>query len=809
MDLSARTQEALDWPYLRRALAGHARTAAGRRLAEAIDLSEDLEEIEASFDVVEEIESLRASGLGLPPVGGVEDIAAALAAARRGDVLELEDLVVVRLTVGALERLGGYLDRHAQRSPALAALGAGVGLDAGFCAKFEAAIDDEGGLSEAAYPVLAELRRRMATLERRMRQTVEGLLDAPEFADVLQDRYVTLREGRFVLPIKAQAKGMGLGIVHDASRTRQTLFLEPAAVVPIGNEWRVAEFELRSEELRIRAELTGLLASQADAVAAALAAAATLDVAVARAAFAVRLKAVRPLVGREGTVDLRAARHPILALADAGVVANDLCLAADRPVLLLTGPNAGGKTVAMKTVGLAALLVRAGCFVPAAAGSRVDLFPVVVADIGDSQTVHEGLSSFSAHLATLRAMLDEVDRGAGNGQDALVLLDEIAAGTDPAQGGALARALVERFADAGARVVVTTHYAQLKAMPASDPRVAMAALEYREGQPTYRVVPGLAGESHALAAARRAGLEEALIERAEDLMGDAERALHEALTALEAERERATAHAARAEQAAAELAGRELVLAAREQTIKLRARQLEEAAARDFLERLRAADREVEEALAALRAGPGQAAVARTRTLIRESRAAARLPDPKPAAAPTRSVRVGDRVRVLGLGALGDVVAERDGEFEVRAGAMILRVGADRLEILGRSAGADRGATTGSRRGSRAHARRSAAADGPPDDAASGPLERAFRTVDNTVDLRGLRVDEGLARLEKFLDASMLAGRDAVFVLHGHGTGAMKAAVRRVLRESRYVSSIASAAENQGGDALTVAILDD
>lgn len=802
MDLFARTSQALDWTFLAAALSRHTRTAAGRRAAQELEFSTQAEAIASCFDAIDEIARLKEAGSGAPPLAGIEDIGAAIEAARGGEVLELEDLAITRASLGTLARLAAFLETVGQTAPTLAALGEPLALEAMLYTTFELALDERGHLSERAYPKLGELRGKMEALERRMRSTLERLLDSSEYADVLQDRYVSQREGRFVLPIKAQAKALGLGIVHDASRTKQTVFLEPAAVVPMGNEWRMAAFDLRSEELRIRSELSALLGRNARALGAALEAATQIDLASARAAFAVQLGAVRPELGNEGVVRLIAARHPVLALSSEPVVANDLALDQAKPVLVLTGPNAGGKTVAMKTVGLCALLVRAGCFVPAAAGSRVDLFPNVVADIGDQQTVHEGLSSFSGHLATLQAMLKEA------GPNSLVLLDEIAAGTDPTQGGALARALVERFADVGARIVTTTHYAQLKAMPAADSRVAMAALEYREGQPTYRLVPGMAGESHALAAAERAGIDDKLVSRARDLMGDAERALQEALAAVESEREQAARSLAEAETKTAELEQREQAILTREIKIKRHARELERKEAAAFVERLEAADKTVSQALEALKANPSQAVAAAARSTIRESRRAA-LPAEQPKAASSkRKILLGDRVKVAGIGAVGDVVAIRGREFEIRAGAMVFKVSEDKLEYLGKAQHAQRAAEIASRpRSMRSRGKSPNRYQAGESGASGDATEFAMRTVDNTLDLRGVRVEEGLAKLESFLDASMLASRDAIFVLHGHGTGAMKEAVRKWLRSSPYVEHSEAAAEEQGGDALTVATL--
>lgn len=788
--LAERSLLALDWPFVASGLAGHARTPAGRRAAETLRLLSDPAEVARCFDAIEEVQLLREKRIGAPPVGGIEEIGDSLDRTARGDVLGVDGVAHAAATLTALAELEGFLARNAADAPTLASLGAGIGLDPALVRTFAAALDDEGQLSEATYPVLEELRRRIASLDRSMRTMLEALLDSPEYADVLQDRYVTVRGDRFVLPVKAQAKGLGLGIVHDASRTEKTVFVEPASVVPVGNQRRMAEAALRDEERRILGELSALLGRHAAALRSALECAAALDVACARADFAVALGAVRPLVGAGGVVDLREARHPILALTMPGVVANDLHLDARHPVLVLTGPNAGGKTVAMKTIGLAALLVRAGCFVPAAPGTRVDVFDPVLADIGDMQTVHEGLSSFSAHLTTLRSMLEKAGPGS------LLLLDEIAAGTDPAQGGALARAVVERLADVGARIVATTHYTQVKAMASVDPRVEVAALEYSGGRPTYRVVPGAVGESHALAAAERVGLDPVLLTRAHDLMEEGERALHDALASLDAEKARALEAERRALELERSLAAREEAVTAREREIAGRAREIEKRTAAAVVDKLRGAEDEVRRALAALREGASRERAEQARAAIADARREA-FDVQRETVAPGRAPKVGDRVRVIRVGVTGEVLAVKPDELEIRAGAMTMRVKPAEVEIVnGKTAEPPRSAA-------RPAGRRSDAAPGP--DGTSSPhwLESALRTPANTLDLRGLRVEEGLERLHDFLDEAMLASRDIVFVLHGHGTGAMKTAIRRTLAGSPWVSDSAPAPEDQGGDGLT------
>lgn len=789
MDLGTRTLEALDWDFILESLASLARTSPGAQAARALEPLDGPEQVQRIYDCIDELLALRTLQVASPPLGGIDDIAPALVRAARGQTLELDELAQTAGVVVSLAELSRYFEMHAGHAPNLAAKARAIDVDPALVRTLDVAFDDGGNLSEQTYPKLAELRARIAALEKRIRRELDALLAGSDLDDVLQDRYVSVRGDRFVVPVRAQAKNLGLGIVHDASRTGQTVYLEPNAVVPMGNERRMAEAALTAEEQRILRELSAELGAHAASLGRALAVAVEIDLIHARRQLALRLGATRPNLGDGGDVRLREARHPILVLDGVDVVPNDLVVDAAAPVLVLTGPNAGGKTIALKTIGLCAAMVRIGCFIPCREGSTMAFFTDVCADIGDQQTVHGGLSSFSGHLTTLRAMIERAGHGV------LLLLDEVASGTDPAQGGALARALLERFADVGARTVVTTHYAQVKAMASADERVAVAAMEYADGQPTYRIVGGMAGESHALSAAAHVGLDAELIDRARTLMDQGERALHDALIELESEREKSASLRRRLETMTAQLDVREAGLAEREARIREGARKLEREAAHKMVERARAAEREIGRVVADLQSRPShEAAVAARDALaqLRHSPVAELATQPAPASAAPVSLAVGDRVRLLKLGTLADVIAIEGGQLEVRIGSMTTRVAGDEVEKVGGPA-KPKAARGGSGRTGRADAATDTAA--------------AVRFDGNTVDLRGERVVDALRKLEDFLDAAVLAGYDAVFVLHGHGTNAVKKAVREALRESAYVRRHAPAEEDQGGDAFTVAVL--
>jgi DNA mismatch repair protein MutS2 len=775
MDLHARTLDVLDWHVLVDALASKARTTLGARAVRALVPHASAAAVRADHDAIDELRALE-SDSGPLPIGGVSDIADGVKRASQGAVLDRPTLREAGSTLASLRLVASRLHDFADDAPTLAGFGAQIVVDAGFAADLDAAFDATGQLSAQTYPELASLRRSIADLHDTIRRTLEEMVKGDQFADVLQDRFVTQRGDRYVLPIKAQAKNFDLGIVHAESGSKRTVFVEPHEVVALNNRLKLAEAELDETEHRILTSLSRMLGRIAPDVLIALQAATEVDLACAREGLARALAAARPIVRDEGVIDLHAARHPVLHLRGVKVVPNDLGVDPSKPALVLTGPNTGGKTVALKTVGLCALLVRIGCFVPAAAESRVDWFPEILADVGDAQTVQGDLSSFSGHLVLLREML----KVAGNG--CLFLLDELCSGTDPAQGGALAAAILDDLVARGPRVVVTTHYAQIKALAAVDARYALAAMEYAGGRPTWRVMHGATGESHALDTALRMGLPPALVEDARGRMGEAEQALHATLGALEAERDRAREALAVAEAKAAELTAREAEVSAREEAMRARAKELEAREAGRFLERLKNAEKAVSAVVADLQRAPDHRRVEAARATLT---ALAELVPAAPSA-PAARVAVGDRVRLRSLGQVGDVLAV-DGDVSVRVGTITVKARPEDVEKLDRSE-----AVVAPKVMARTAAPKRA------------DLGSAVRLPANTLDLRGQRVEDAFELVSKFLADARAHDWDAVFLLHGHGTGALKDALRRALHRMDGVAKFAPAGADQGGDAYTV-----
>lgn len=789
MDLGRATAAGLDWAVVVEAWAQGARTPMGSDAVRAIGPLPGRAAIEVALDGCAEVMALEEAGASLP-VGAVTDARSAAASAEKGQVLDGPVLAAAGRSLRALLDLAKALDAGADTAPTLARTASVIAVDPFVTETLERAFDPTGQLSGATYPVLDELRQAISRLHDEVRGTLDRMVRGESLGDdLLQDRFWTVRDNRYVLPIKSHAKRWDLGIVHGTSGTGRTVFVEPHEVIELNNRLRLAEGKLREAEHAILASLSRELGTQRDQVAVAIEAAIAIDVACARAALARKLRAKRPSVGEGQRIRLVRGRHPVLVLRGVDVIANDLEVGPEHPVLVLSGPNAGGKTVALKTIGLCAELVRHGNFVPADDTSRVDRFDEVLAAIGDQQSVEGDLSSFSAHLVALHAMLGAAKPGQ------LVLLDEIASGTDPSQGAALAQAVLEALADAGPRVVVTTHFAGLKGLAAADPRFAGAAVQYADGRPTYRVLQGATGESHALSIARRVGIPAAVLGRAETLIGAQELELGRLLAALEQERGRAEAATAEAERTRIAAAETARLVAEREERLRTKVKELEERGAAAYLDRLRTAERAIGQVVAELQRAPSHDTVRAARATVDALRGLAgvsQLGDPPAAASATEPFEVGARVRHARLGA-GEVVSLTDGAVQVRIGGMTVRCRPDELERL---AGAPKNAER-ARGLTRAHK---------PGRGASA-LDDAVRLPGNTLDMRGMRVEEGQEAAESFFDKAVLSGWERVFLLHGHGTGALKDGLRHWLRSSAYVSDWAPANEEQGGDAFTIVVL--
>ncbi|RMH39118.1 MAG: endonuclease MutS2 [Deltaproteobacteria bacterium] len=787
----------LGWPALVDALAARCHTEPGAARARALAPCRDAGEATQRMHWIEELRQLRAGGEP-PPFAGICDVGPLVARTDKGGVLDPPELIAVAEAVRGCARLRRHLVDRREVAPGVAELAAAIAdRSHDVAGPILDAFEPDGRLADHASPRLADLRRRHAALHERIVARIKRLFDDPRAAADLQDRYYTQREDRYVVPVRSDAPSRLRGIVHGTSQTGATLYVEPEVLVDLNNRLVVARDEIAAEERRILAELSGYVREDAAAIRDAVDRACWVDVLDAAARLADDLDAHAPDLAGGGALELRAARHPLMVLAGRPCVANDLRVEPGRAVVI-SGPNAGGKTVALKTIGLAAVMARAGLPIAAAAGSRVPWLRAIHSDIGDDQSLERDLSTFSAHVVHLRDMLADA------GPDALFLIDEVAAGTAPEQGAALAQAVLEAMVERGARAVVTTHFEPLKALAARDARFVNAAVGFDLDrlEPTFRLHLGAPGSSGALHVARRFGLPEEVVARAEALLGEGRGTVEALLAEAQAARAALDREREQVDRLRAEADADRRAAAAARADAEARLRRIAEGAHGEAVDALRRARAELDAVRRRVRRDPDGAdgAAAQVDALARAVRAAAPAPPAASGAPPDAAeLRPGTHVVVTTFGGAAAQVVDPP-----RGGKLVVRVGSARMTV---PVDAVRLAPPARRRRTDAPPRTRVRRERAPDWADRADDQAPARTVDNTLDLRGERVDDALARLERFLDDCILAERDVVFVVHGHGTGALRDAVRREVGAHPVVARWRPGDLQDGGDGVTVCFL--
>ncbi len=823
--IAGKTLEDLAWGDLLAHLAERCHTERGAAAARALPFCATAAGAAARIAEVAEARLLHQLQAPLP-LGGVRTIDDLLGRVEKGGDLVGAELVAVGETVAAFARVKRHLAERRETAPRLHELADPLRELPHVSGPILDSFEEGGRLADHASTELGPMRRKVAKLHEELSRRASGMLDDPGISPYLQDRFYTQRDDRYVVPLRADARSRVKGIVHGTSQSGQTVFVEPDEIVELNNRLKIAESDVAEEERRILAQLSGFVREEAGAIREAVEIATRLDVIDGSARLADALDASEPELDRDGGLRLVQARHPLMVLAGRECVPNDIVLAAGA-TMILSGPNAGGKTVALKTAGVAALMARAGLPVAAAPGSTVPFYQTVETDIGDDQSIERNLSTFSAHILRVNEFLAAARPGA------LLLVDELAVGTEPEQGAALAQAVLETLAAAGAQAIVTTHYERLKALATGDPRFVNASVGFDLARmaPTFRLHLGVPGSSGALLVARRLGLPGEVVGRAEAILGDRRTGVEELLTAAAEERRRLDTERREVERARrdADTARRDAEAAQRE--AKTRVEALRKGAHDEALAALRRARDEADRLRKRLGKGGGEEVAAARAELAdlgeRVAGHAPAAPAPRGRAASEGELTVGREVFVAKLGGRGTVVAAPDrGRVTVQVGGLRTVCAIDEVRLEDRAAGGaepSRGRAGSSRanagskepppphrgRGGSYHTQQANVQPvthptiGPP-----GEDLAPMRTGDNSLDLRGNRVDDALPEIDRFLDDSLLAGREVVFLIHGHGTGALKAAVREHLDVHAAVSRWRPGAEKEGGDGATVVWLD-
>ena len=774
----------LGWPELLEGLAGRAHTDRGREAARKLGFVRDRAEAAERSEEIAEARKLREAGEPMP-WGGISDVGESLTRAEKGGMLEGPELRAVAETLRAGAVLRKFLVARFELAPRLAARAEPIAELPDVAGPIEDSFEPSGRLSDHASVALGPLRRRAAELHGELSKTVRGLLDDEDVQPLLQDRFYTQRDDRYVLPIKAAARGRIKGIVHGSSQSGQTVFIEPENVVDLNNALRLAELEIADEERRILTELSSYVREEIARIRANLDVLERLDWIDAAARLAEEFSA-SPAELSDGEVALRAVRHPLMVLAGRPCVPIDVTIPPSG-TLIVSGPNAGGKTVALKTLGLSALLACAGLPLPAEPGSKLPLFDQLLCDIGDEQSLERNLSTFSAHVLRLREFLSHAKKGV------LVLIDEIAVGTDPGQGAVIAQAVLEQLALKEASVLVTTHYDRLKALAATEGETrfvnASVGFDLIKLEPTFQLHIGIPGSSGAIMVARRLGMPPQVVVRAESLLGAEEASIENILVSLSDERRRLEEERARLEEVRKQAERAQAQADANARELRDRTRQLHQKSYDEAVEALREVRLELDRLrVGARRTRDPDTAVSKAAETIARHAPPREMPG---VAVREEDIQPGMKVVITSWGGEGTVVAPpARGHVLVQAGALRTMVAVGDLRKLERR---------------RAPTRPPAAVAPPaPVAAPSG----AIRTSENTLDLRGERVDDGLRQLDKFLDEALRREWDTVFVLHGHGTGALRTAIREHLARHPSVTKFQPSDPEQGGDAVTRVVLE-
>ncbi|NLG78405.1 MAG: endonuclease MutS2 [Firmicutes bacterium] len=790
--MDERTLRVLEFHKIKERLAAAATNNLGRELALALAPVTDPDEVSARQRETTEARAILASYPSVP-LGGISDIRPAVARARVGSTLTPQDLLDVAWTMDASSRLRKFIFGLGEGFETMRGHAARITPQPALVREITRCLDEQGDVVDHASPVLARLRADIRATSSRIRDKLDSLIRSPEASRYLQDPVVTLRGGRFVVPVKQEHRAAVPGIVHDQSSSGLTLFVEPMAVVELNNELASLEAKEREEVERILRYLSGLVRVAHAEIQETVEALGALDFAFAKGRLSLDMDAVEPELNTSGYLEIRRGRHPLLS---GHVVPIDVELGGRFRTLVVTGPNTGGKTVSLKTIGLFALMTLAGLHLPAASGTRFAVFQQVFADIGDEQSIEQSLSTFSSHMTHIVKILKEAGPGS------LVLLDELGAGTDPAEGASLGIAILEHLHLRGARTVATTHYSELKTFAYEREGVENASCEFDVAtlRPTYRLIVGVPGSSCAFEVAARLGLPREIVDsararlgedrvRVEHMIAEMERSRRE----LEEDRERARSERQMMEKLVRERdeearrlreARSEILRKARDEAARIVSRARQDVAR--IIEELKqgAVDRSAVDD-AARRAREALKRVAEE-TFDVEAEAREEAPAPRTRILRPGEIAVGASVYVPKLGSSGRVVSiPRDGEdVEVQVGAMKLFVSPKDLAIIDEEPGKA----------------------GPP---AGGvfiaPVAREkAAAVSSELDLRGLTVEEALAEVDKYLDDACLAGLPRARIIHGKGTGALRQAVRDFVRSHPHVRGFEPGGPAEGGDGVTV-----
>lgn len=726
------------------------------------------------------------------PTGGLYDIREALLLAKKGGSLTMRQLLEVQNVLGISSEVVAFM--HDDALPALKYIGEMVDLIVEFTAlekEISRCILTEDEMADNASPKLKDIRRSIHQQNQAIKNKLSRIITSSSNKTYLQDAIVTMRDGRYVIPVKQEYRSFFPGMVHDQSKGGATLFIEPQGVVELNNKLRELEVEEQLEIARILAELSSRVAEHYREIRSNLELLIKLDFIMAKGKLSCKMHASEPKIDVDGELRLISARHPLIEYKKAVPV--DIRIGGDYRTLIITGPNTGGKTVSLKTAGLLVMMAQSGLHIPASHASTLPIFGEVFADIGDEQSIEQSLSTFSSHMKNIVSIIDKAN------YDSLVLVDELGAGTDPTEGAALAIAILERFYDSGALTMATTHYNELKKYALATSGVENAAMEFdvETLTPTYRLLIGVPGKSNAFEISKKLGLSESVIERASEHIKHGDMEFENVISSIEDDKRKAAADRLDAESMRAEIEERLKKLEEKEKAIsEKRADIISEAKreARELLRETKSAVKDVQKDLRRLQKSGAHTnlntgALEKSRRKINEaedlvSEKVVKQVNSEPVSADT--LKIGDRVKLLTIGQNGTILSLPDekGNLMINIGALKVKARLQDLMLINEGKDRKPQAKSSSKYGSL--------------------LRSKSSSVSASINVMGKNLEDALADVEKYLDDVYMAGLDMVSIIHGRGGGILKDGIRQMLKRKKYVDSYGAASYNDGGEGVTV-----
>jgi len=769
-------------------LADCAGSVDGKAACLALAPSSDLEQVQQWLEETT-VASKLSTQKGYPGFANVKDVSTSLDRAERGGTLQPKELLDIAGVLRCTRSVKGYISEDEEANiltPLFQMLTPNKYLEE----KIFAAILTEEEIADTASPALADIRRHMRVQSAKIKDSLQKVISSPSYSKFLREPIITIRQGRYVVPVKSECKNDVPGLVHDVSATGSTYFVEPMSAVNANNALRELELKEKKEIERILAELSAEAAGYREAIGDNVRLLIRLDVIFAKAKLAFQMRAWSPQMNEVGKIELRNARHPLIDSQK--VVPISLRLGTDFDTMIITGPNTGGKTVTLKTVGLLTLMAECGLHVPAGDGSCLSTFDAILADIGDEQSIAQSLSTFSSHMRTIVDIVAQCD------SRTLVLFDELGAGTDPAEGAALAISLIEFCRKMGSRVVATTHYAELKLYAMRTANVINASCEFSVEtlQPTYKLLIGIPGKSNAFAISRRLGLSEDILKEAADLVSQSDKDFEDVLSQLEQQRqqmESARAEAEHLRQETAKIKQQSEEFSAQLQIEREKAMEQARREAQQIIEDARRTANAASDEIKALKKqlaenadtqGINQRQADLRRTLNEAERKLRTGQVQKARPAPSRGILVGDTVELLKLGTKASVIAiNKDGTYQLQAGILKLTAKADEVYLLEQE-------NPYKQKGSRpAHSGR----------------EMKMAAMSPEIDLRGMDSVEAICILERYLDEAMRSNVSPVRIIHGKGSGILRSAVQQSLKKNKFIKTFRLGLYGEGEDGVTIA----